>query len=237
MGLSFAITIEVAMQVSEQLKTKGRVSRGWLGVLIQDVTRDLAPTFGMTQPRGALVAQIMPDSPAIGAGIQVGDVILSYNGKEIPDSSALPPLVGSTPVGEVARVQVLRKGVPVMLEFRITELPDDDRLAGGHNAKDRAAEQVKPNRIGMVVGDLRPDQREELGIERGAVLVEQVKEGPAAQAGLAVGDAILMLDQQAIDNLSGFNRILESLAAGRTVSLLIQRGDERMFYALRIPKP
>ena len=124
-----------------------------------------------------------------------------------------------------------------MLDLRITELPDEDPLAGGHDNQDRAPELSKPNRIGMVVGKLRPDQREQLGIEQGGVLVEQVREGPAAQAGLAVGDAILMLDQQAIDDLPGFNRILESLEAGRTVSLLIQRGEGRMFYALRIPKP
>ncbi len=237
MGLSFAIPIEVAMDVSAQLKTKGRVSRGWLGVLIQDVTHDLAPTFGMTQPRGALVAQVLPDSPAAGAGIQVGDVILSYNGKEVPTSSDLPPLVGTTQVGESSRLQVLRKGAPVTLEIRIAELPDEDQSAGARDDKGRALEQGKPNRVGMMVGELPADQREKLGIDRGGVLVELVKEGPAAQAGLAVGDVILMLDQQIVENLSGFNRILESLAAGRAVSVLIQRGEGRMFYALRIPKP
>ncbi len=102
MGLSFAIPIDVAMDVVNQLKTKGKVSRGWLGVLIQDVTRELAETFGMKQPRGALVAQVLPNSPAAAADLRPGDVILSFNGREVPTSSALPPLVGMTAVGETA---------------------------------------------------------------------------------------------------------------------------------------
>ena len=237
MGLSFAIPIDVAMDVVEQIKTKGRVSRGWLGVLIQDVTRDLAPTFGLNQPRGALVAQVLPDSPAATAGVNVGDVILTYNGKEVTTSSALPPLVGTTPVGESAHLEVLRQGQSVALEVKIAELPEDDGAAddqGGQGAEPAASDF---NRLGMVVIELRPEQREQLGIAQGGALVERVKEGPAAQAGLTAGDVILMLDHQTINDVAGLNRILEALEPGRSISVLIQRGEGRMFYALRVPKP
>ena len=232
MGLSFAIPIDVAMDVVEQLKTKGRVSRGWLGVLIQDVTRELAPTFGLKRPEGALVAQVLPDSPAAAAGVLPGDVILSYSGKELNASSALPPLVGATPVGEKAQLEVMRKGQRVSLEVTIAELPDEEQLAGG---PDEAA-PLKTNRLGLVVGNLTSDQRQQLGIEQNGVLVEEVADGPAAGAGITAGDAILMLDNQDVVDLDGFNHILEAIEPGRSVAVLIQRGDGRMFYAIRTPK-
>jgi serine protease Do len=232
MGLSFAIPIDLVMDVVDQLKTKGRVSRGWLGVLIQDVTRELAPTFGLSQPQGALVAQVLPDSPATQAGLLPGDVILSYNGKDVQTSSALPPLVGATPVGEAAKIEVMRQGQRLQLEIKIAELPDDEQLAG----VSREPVPDKSNRLGLVVRELTADQREQLGIEQGGVLVESVKEGPAASAGVTAGDVILMLDNQPVEGLEGFNRILEAIEPGRSVAVLIQRGDGRMFYALKLPK-
>jgi serine protease Do len=231
MGLSFAIPIDVAMDVVEQLKTKGRVSRGWLGVLIQDVTRELAPTFGLKRPEGALVAQVLPDSPAAAAGVLPGDVILSYGGKELTASSALPPLVGATPVGEKAQLEVMRKGQRVSLEVTIAELPDEEQLAGGNGE----SAPLKTNRLGLVVGNLTSDQRQQLGIEQNGVVVEEVAEGPAARAGITAGDVILMLDNQDVADLDGFNRILEAIDPGRSVAVLIQRGDGRMFYAIRMP--
>ncbi len=232
MGLSFAIPIDLVMDVVDQLKTKGRVSRGWLGVLIQDVTRELAPTFGLSQPQGALVAQVLPDSPATQAGLLPGDVILSYNGKDVQTSSALPPLVGATPVGEAAKIEVMRQGQRLQLEVKIAELPDDEQLAG----VSREPVPDKSNRLGLVVRELTADQREQLGVEQGGVLVESVKEGPAASAGVTAGDVILMLDNQSVEGLEGFNRILEAIEPGRSVAVLIQRGDGRMFYALKLPK-
>ena len=232
MGLSFAIPIDLVMDVVDQLKTKGRVSRGWLGVLIQDVTRELAPTFGLSQPQGALVAQVLPDSPATEAGLLPGDVILSYNGKDVQTSSALPPLVGATPVGETAKIEVLRKGQRLQLEVKIAELPDDEQLAG----VSREPVPDKSNRLGLVVRELTEDQRQELGVDQGGLLVESVKDGPAAAAGITSGDVILMLDNQSVEGLEGFNRILEAIEPGRSVAVLIQRGDGRMFYALKLPK-
>ncbi|MCK7582921.1 MAG: DegQ family serine endoprotease [Chromatiales bacterium] len=234
MGLSFAIPIEVAMDVVEQLKTKGRVSRGWLGVLIQDVTRELAESFGMPQPRGALVAQVLPDSPAAAAKLEPGDVILSFNGRDVPTSSSLPPLVGATPVGESAGLVVLRRGERVELTIKIQELPEDDQLVGAPGGQ---TDKPAANRLGVVVRDLTPEMRRQFEIEQGGVLIESVDQGPAASAGLSAGDVILMLDNQPVGNLADFERILAAIEPGRATAVLVQRGDTRMFYALKLSKP
>jgi serine protease Do len=232
MGLSFAIPIDVAMDAVEQLKAKGRVSRGWLGVLIQDVTRDLAETFGMKQPSGALVAQVLPDSPAEKAGFEPGDVVLRYNGQDVTSSGNLPQLVGATRVGESAQVQVLRKGQPRDLTVVIGELPDEDGLA----EKPGKPEPATANRLGLVLRDLPAELREQAGVPKGGVLVEEVKPGPAQQVGIRTGDVILSLDNQPISDLRQFRGIVEALTPGRSVAVLVQRGGGRMFYALRIPK-
>lgn len=232
MGLSFAIPIDVVMDVVNQLKTKGRVSRGWLGVLIQDVTRELAETFNMAQPRGALVAQVLPNSPALAADLRPGDVILSFNNQDVLISSALPPLVGATAVGETATLQVLRQGEQRSVKVKIEELPDENQASTGElPATDRPA-----NRLGLVVRDLTADQRELMGEDAGGVLIESVAAGPAGQAGLRAGDLILMLNNQPIVDLTGFNKILDALPLGHPVAVLIQRADSRMFYAIQIPK-
>ncbi len=231
MGLSFAIPIDVVMDVVDQLQTKGRVSRGWLGVLIQDVTRELAESFGMQQPRGALVAQVLPGSPAEAAKVRPGDIIVTFNGRDIPTSSALPPMVGMTPVGERVQLQVLRVGELVDLGIEIGELPEEDQIA----ARPGAPEKVSANRIGLFVGEITPEQREQLALAAGGVLVEAVEPGPAEQAGLVAGDVILMLDNQPVQDLAGFNRILDAIQSGRSVAVLVQRGDGRMFHAIRVP--
>ncbi|MBN2886405.1 MAG: DegQ family serine endoprotease [Chromatiaceae bacterium] len=232
MGLSFAIPIDVAMDVANQLKTQGRVSRGWLGVMIQDVTRELAHSFGLDQPRGALVAQVLPESPAEAAGLLAGDVILSFNGREIPTSSALPPVVGATDVGSEAEVVVLRGVQRLTLTMTIGELPEDDTLASA-SAPQPATTQA--NRLGLVLGELDAEQRDYLGLRQGGVVVEGVNPGPADRAGLRAGDVILMLDRQPTPDLASFERALDAIGAGRTVAVLVQRGDSRMFYPLTLP--
>lgn len=232
MGLSFAIPIDVAMDVVNQLKAKGRVSRGWLGVLIQDVTRELAETFGMDQPRGALVAQVLPKSPAQAADLRPGDIILSFDGRELPTSSALPPLVGETPVGATATLGVLRQGKQIQVSLRIEELPDDEGVDGGGTEPSEEA----ADRIGLVLRDLTAEQRRQADLPQGGVLVESVESGPAEAAGLSAGDVILMIDGQAVADLAQFERILDAAQPGRPVAVLVQRGDSRMFYAVQIPK-
>ncbi|WP_296806345.1 DegQ family serine endoprotease [Thiocapsa sp.] len=231
MGLSFAIPIDVVMDVVDQLQTKGRVSRGWLGVLIQDVTRELAESFGMKQPRGALVAQILPGSPAEAAKVRPGDIIVTYNGRDILTSSALPPMVGITTVGDRVALQVLRGGELVDLEVEIGELPEEEQLA----ARPSEPEKASANRIGLFVSEITPEQREQLSVTGGGVLVDGVERGPAEQAGLTPGDVILMLDNQPVQDLAGFNSILDAIPSGRSVAVLVQRGDGRMFHAIRVP--
>ncbi len=231
MGLSFAIPIEVAMDVVEQLKDKGRVSRGWLGVLIQDVTRELAETFGMRHPRGALVAQVLPGSPAEKAGMHAGDIILSINGKDIPTSSNLPPLVGVTKAGTEVKLQVLRLGEITDVQVLLEELPEDDGIVV-------APDQVEPaaaNRLGLVVKDISDDERVQLGLEPGGVLVENVEEGPAQHGGIRTGDVIISFNNQDVTDSRQFRALLDEVKGGQPVAVLVQRGDGRMFYPIKIP--
>ncbi|MEC9341943.1 MAG: DegQ family serine endoprotease, partial [Pseudomonadota bacterium] len=157
MGLSFAIPIDVAMEVVDQIKERGYVSRGWLGVLIQDVTRELAESFGMKQPRGALVAKVVPDSPADKAGIQVGDIILEFNDTEIVYSSDLPPLVGRSPVGTKSDVGILRSGKRRTVTVTIQELEEEvDESSRPARERSGGSEQM----LGLVVSDLTEAQRD-----------------------------------------------------------------------------
>jgi serine protease Do len=231
MGLSFAIPIDVAIDVVDQLKEKGRVSRGWLGVLIQDVTRDLAEPFGLPHPVGALVSQVLPESPAETAGLRAGDIILAFDGVEVPTSSNLPQLVGATKVDVTVDVLILRDGEQQVVSVTLAELPEDeDSLARLGQSSPPAA-----NRLGLVVKPVPNDQRELLGLDAGGVWVDQVETGPGERAGLRAGDVIIALDSQSITGLEQFGQLVESLPAGESVAILVQRADGRMFYALRIP--
>jgi serine protease Do len=231
MGLSFAIPIDVAMDVVAQLKEKGRVSRGWLGVLIQDVTRELAETFGLNHPRGALVAQVLPGSPAEAAGLRPGDIVLSFNGKDIPTSSNLPPLVGVAKVGTEAKLQVLRDGKIIDVDVMLAELPDDNAVVVSPGQVEPAA----ANRLGLVVKDISAEDRDQLGVPEGGVLVDSVEEGPAQQGGVRAGDIIISFDGQPVPDAKRFRALVDGVKGGRSVAILVQRGDGRMFYPIRIP--
>lgn len=232
MGLSFAIPIDVAMDVAAQLKEQGYVSRGWLGVLIQDVNRDLAESFGLPRPMGALVAQVMDDSPAAKAGVQPGDVILEFNGKEVLVSSALPPLVGRARVGQDASLKVLRDGKTRTLKVRIAELPGEE---GKPEPRTTRPQQGDTDRLGLDVLELSREERRELGIDKGGVRIGRIIEGPAANAGLIRGDVITRLNNQPVDGVRHYRRLVEGLPAGRSVPVLVIRGGSPRFFALRIP--
>lgn len=231
MGLSFAIPIDVAMDVVSQIKEQGFVSRGWLGVLIQDVTRELAESFGMKRPHGALVAQVLEDSPAARAGIEVGDIITEFNGEEVTDSSDLPPLVGRTRVDSDAKVKVLRDGKIRTLKVRIAELPAEEAL----QQPAAPSPQVKTDRLGLLVGELNAAQRKELEVS-GGVLVQQIEDGPAAQAGIRRGDVIVKLNNKQVENPSQFNDLVASLPKGRSVPVLVKRRSGPLFLALKVPE-
>ncbi len=231
MGLSFSIPIEVAMDVANQLKEYGKVSRGWLGVLIQDVTLDLAESFGMSKPQGALIAKVMPDSPAQEAGLQVGDVVLAFNGKQIDRSSSLPPVVGSTPVGKRVPIKVMRDKRTQTLWIKLGELPDKDKKI----AKAAESKVASDNRLGVQVADLTADQRKELDLE-GGVLVDGVGEGPAAHAGIRQGDIIVRINNTPIQDVEQFEKMIRKLPAGKSVPVLVQRRGGPIFLALKVPK-
>jgi serine protease Do len=231
MGLSFAIPIDVAMDVVAQLKEKGRVSRGWLGVLIQDVTRELAETFGMRHPRGALVAQVLPDSPASAAGLRAGDIVLAFNGKEVATSSSLPPLVGAAKVGTEAMLTVLREGETIELPVMLSELPEEEAFTVAPGQ----VEQAAADRLGLVVEDLSPEERERVGLADQGVIVESVESGPAQQGGIRAGDIIVRFGNEPVTDTKRFRQLLDGVQPGDSVAVLVQRGDGRMFYAIRIP--
>ncbi len=230
MGLSFAIPIEVAMDVVDQLKTKGHVSRGWLGVLIQDVTLDLAESFGMKKPRGALVAKVLPDSPAQDAGIKVGDVIVKFNNNEVINSANLPPIVGSSEVGVKLPVEVVRDARNRTVMVTLGELPEE----GEELARARAPEAAQTNRLGIIVMPLTEEQISENGVSSG-VVVSQVDNGAAGRAGLRKGDIILSVDNKPVQDIKQFNAMVDGLQPGKSVAMLVQRGGSPTFLALKVP--
>jgi len=191
MGLSFAIPIDMALEVVAQLKQHGKVIRGWLGVQIQDVTRELAESFGMKRPHGALVAQVVPGSPAASAGLQVGDVIVEYDAHVIETSSMLPPLVGVTPVGKQVSIKVLRDGSLKTVKVRIGQLPEEEEAREGGATVEPGA--VKIPSLGLWVADLSEDDLERLGVRGGVLVRRVVSAGPAREAGIRAGDILMRL--------------------------------------------
>ena len=230
MGLSFAIPISVAMNVVDQLRAKGHVSRGWLGVLIQDVTRELAESFGMQKPEGALVAKVLPDSPAEEAGFQVGDIVLEFAGTHVARSSELPPIVGTAQVGERVPVKILRNGNSETLRVLIAELPEADEIKLTSAGKKGGATADK---LGLSVVDLTAEMREKHEITENGVLVKSVEEGPARRAGVRKGDVILMFNNTKVKDSGHFEELSADLPAAKAVSVLVQRQGNPIFLALK----
>ncbi len=232
MGLSFAIPIDVAMQVVEQLKSQGKVSRGWLGVQIQDVTRELAESFGMKKPQGALVSKILPKSPAGAAGLQIGDIIEEFNGKEINTSAELPPMVGATKIGETAKLKVRREGKSVDVPVKIGALPDEEPAVASNEGA-VAGDNVA--RLSVSVANPTDEQREQLELPKtGGVLIMGVKPGPAAEAGIRRGDVILRVGDQAVRDVKHLGEIVQGLPKGKSVAMLVQRQGGSQFLAIKL---
>jgi serine protease Do len=244
MGLSFAIPIDVAIDVADQLRETGKVARGWLGVVIQEVTRDLAESFGMERARGALVTQVLPDSPAAKAGLRVGDVIVGFNGDEVPRSSALPPMVGRTPIGSKAEVDVVREGQLVTLRVTIGRLPGEAELAGyGSPESDEGAREAPDEqpaaageRLGMRVEAVSEAVRERLDLGPGGVEIVELTGAPAAGSGLRRGDVIVMMNSRPIEGVTDFAERVAQLPGGRSVALLVERDSGPQFIAIEVPE-
>ena len=229
MGVSFAIPIDLAMEVVDQLKSSGRVSRGWLGVGIEPVSRDLAESFGLDRPQGALITQVMDKSPAELGGIEVEDIIIGFNGQAIDLSSELPHYVGRARAGSEAELQILRGGEEITLTLKIGEAPARE---GSRVASIETHEDV-PSRIGLNVEALTEEAQQRLNISGGVRVVEAT--GAAAEAGFRRGDIITRLNHKAVTDLATFQEISEALPSGATPVLII-RGSTPTFLALRVPE-
>lgn len=231
MGLSFAIPIDVAMNVIKQLKTKGHVVRGWLGILIQDVNRDLAESFNMKRPMGAVVLKVLPNSPAAKAKFQVGDVVVEYDGHTIERSSDLPLVVGRTPIGKEVKVKVIREGKSKILTVRIDELPTEAKLA----ETEPHEKMSDDNKLKISVAEVSDDIIKQLELPNRGVIVKGVSQGAAEDAGIRRGDIILMLNNKKVQGIKSFTRLVKNLPAGKAVPVLIQRGRAPVFMAVKIP--
>ncbi|WP_165672768.1 DegQ family serine endoprotease [Metapseudomonas otitidis] len=230
MGLSFAIPIDVAMSVADQLKASGKVNRGWLGVVIQEVNKDLAESFGLDKPAGALVAQVLEDGPAAKGGLQVGDVILSMNGQPIVMSADLPHLVGALKPGTKIDLGIVRDGNRKNLSLSIGALPEDGQeLAAGESS---GAERSS-NRLGVLVAGLSGEQQKALDI-KGGVVIREIQEGPAALMGLRPGDVITHLNNQAIDSVQTFAKVAKELPKNRSVSMRVLRQGRASFITFKL---
>ena len=224
-GIGFAIPINTAKEIVPQLEEKGHVTRGWLGVSIQEVTPALAKSFDLKEKQGALVAQVVSGGPAEKAGIEQGDVILGFDGKEIAESKDLPRIVASTPVGKTVTVKLLRNGKVVDRQVKVGEMEEKVDISK-HPSSHKT--------LGIVVQNLTPEIAKELGVKRDAgIVVTQVEPGsPAAEAGIQTGDVIKQVNRKPVKNVEDFVQKVEKATDKDNVLLLIQRGQNSLFAAV-----
>jgi serine protease Do len=226
-GIGFAIPISLAKEIIPQLKEKGHVTRGWLGVMIQKVTPDIAESLGLSEAKGALVADVMKDGPAEAAGIKQGDVIVEYDGKSVNDSAELPLLVARTPVGKSVKVKVLRGKETVNLSVKVQELKEEETAQAGSGTTED---------VGVAVQTLTPDLAENLGLDRnlkGVVVTQVDPGGPAADAGLRRGDVILEVNRQTVKDLDAYRKAVKAVGKGKSILFLVRRGDNTIFLAVK----
>jgi serine protease Do len=224
-GIGFAIPIDMAKDIAHQLETAGHVTRGWLGVSIQQMTPELAKSFGMKEEKGALVSQVVPASPAEKAGLEKGDVIVEYDGKEVADSKELPRLVASTSVGKTVTVKILRDGKAMERQVKVGEMEEK---------KPEVAKAPTGKKLGIAVQNLTPEIARGLGLkmETGVVITQVEPGSPASEAGLQTGDVIREVDRKPVKDVDDFVRKVEEARGQDTVLLFIQRGQNSLFAAV-----
>ena len=229
-GLSFAIPINTAMAISEQLRTQGYATRGWLGVTIQDVDQALAESFGLDRPEGALVAAVTKDSPADKAGLETGDIVVALDGTEVPYSNALPPLVGAVVPGTAVELDVLREGERRTIEVTIEPLEEERRTSLAD-----AETEEKAGRLGVAVAEMSDEEREEAGVESGVVVSEVTPGSPADEAGIVPGDVIVSLDRKPVADVETLASLVGEAPGEESVPVLVQRDGAPRFLALTLP--
>jgi len=225
MGVSFAIPIEVALEVGQQLRSEGKVTRGRLGVRIQPMTKELAQSFQLQEPDGALIATVEPGSPADKAGLKPGDVVLGFNGQKLDDPNKLPRLVAETKPGQSATLSIWRNGKAEDVKFTAAEL-----VAEAKAAKPAADKSQKANRLGLVVSELPSAQRRALGVDYALV----VEAADSARSPLRPGDVIVGVGRETFKSVEDFERLLETLKQGDTVALLVRRGEATVYVPVEV---
>lgn len=224
-GIGFAIPINMAKDLLPQLKEKGKVTRGWLGVVIQHVTPDLAESFGLSKEKGALVSDVVKDSPAEASGIKRGDIVLRFNGKDIDKMNSLSRFVAATPVGKEVELVILREGKEIKLKVKIGEMKEEGEVLAEKGEKD----------LGMSVQDITPEVARYFSLEdtAGVIVTEIEPDSAAANAGIARGDIIKEANRVPVKNLSDYKRALKTVK-GKSVLLLLKRGDSTLFVTLKV---
>ena len=234
-GVSFAIPIDVAMNAVQQLKSKGYVSRGMLGVTVQAVTDDIAKAFKLDSGVGAAVVDITPGSGAAKAGLRAGDIILDYDGRVVHQSADLPPLVGMSKPGSTVPLKILRDGKPQTVQVTVGESPRDPRGVSNPLAADAAAKSGS-SALGFSVAAIDAETRKQMSLPPGqGVVISDVTGSVAGEADLQAGDVVLMVNQQRIASVAEFQTATRDVKAGSTVLLLIRRGDQSRFVGLTVP--
>lgn len=223
-GIGFAIPVNLAKKILMQLKNQGRVTRAWLGVELDQVTPELAESFGLAEPKGAVVALVDPGSPAAAAGLKDGDILIQIDGKTISDRNDLMRTVTLSPIGSQITLMLLREGRQMQITVTLAERPSEREGLKG----------VRSDLLGLAVTALTPEQAQQTGLPPGVVVVELLQNGPAAQ-GIAPGDVIIKINGQNVQSLDDFQKATSGLKSGQSVRILIQRGSGRGFVAFRIP--
>ncbi|KLU28013.1 serine peptidase [Caballeronia mineralivorans PML1(12)] len=234
MGISFAIPIDEAMRVADQLKTTGKVTRGRIAVAIGEVTKEVADSLGLPKAQGALVSSVEAGGPADKAGIQPGDIILKYNGHDVSTATDLPRMVGDTKPGTKATITVWRKGESRDLPITIAEM-QPDKVAKAEAKKTTPPKERASNTLGIAVSDIPADQKKALKLTNG-VMVDAV-EGPAARAGFQKGDIILRIGDTDITSAKQFDAVAQNVDPSKMVAVLVRRGDNTQFVPLRPRAP
>jgi serine protease Do len=230
-GLSFAIPIDVAIDISNQLKASGKITRGWLGIAIQELTKELADSFGMKNSNGALIAGVEKNSPAEKGGLIAGDVITKFDNKPIITSADLPRVVGATKPGKIVPVEVFRKGGVQMLSIGVGEMPTE----GNENVQgNKTPTKPEVNKIGLTLKELTPAQKKKLNGRNGLLVIDST--GLAAQAGIRRGDVILGLNNSESQSVELFNKQINAVPAGKTVAVLVLRGESTLYVPIKVNK-